>query len=170
MSTLDERLQAQRLFFATPEPTVAQVRDVTERFFDDMGHGMRWEVTWWVSEQFKDKRKRTTNFNGGLATRFCGQVVRALDAMAADGKLVKVPDEGSHREAGYYTPAYREEVLAEAARQRAERDGIAARWVAVHRVLEALGDELGFAVYSRGGVPAELGLEGWETLIRRKLS
>lgn len=164
MPTIDELREERLRHFAIPEPTLAQIGEAVDAYFADpenKGHGLRWSVTWAVQGAMHSKKLRTQDMHGTLTSSFTGRVYRVLEARASDGKLIKVPDQGSRREAGYYTPQAMADAKAEGARRRAETDALAQRWVKVHATLESLG----FEVFSIKGHVATLDLVGWEKLL-----
>jgi hypothetical protein len=97
--------------------------------------------------------------NGHLSSPYCAIVLRALNALAADGTLVK---EGKGRSASYSTPAAQQLLQEARARTRAKADAERERWAAVRADLA----QFGLADIA-GGRDIRLVLEDWERLAGR---
>ena len=110
--------------------------------------------------------QRTMNLRRD-ADRLYGQVARAMNAMAAEGTLVKVskrdrhPDGSGSRLPAYYKPEQFEQARQEAARARAKYDAEQTRWIEIFDELQ----RFGFISLEARGRPVRLSPGDWETLL-----
>jgi hypothetical protein len=133
--------------------TPAEIKAVVAEVFPEDGHARDYQVLDSVAEFLGSSRLDEGAFaraygRAGVVTRFSGRVRRALDALAADGALVRVggreqpPDGSPPGEVHYYTvagykaaAATHEDRQAEAVLERARRHRIASRLSAVNVTL-----------------------------------
>jgi hypothetical protein len=158
----------------TTEPTGVQVREAVaallptmsdQRYFTsyDMYYQAAERLGVNVSGYYTDRN------DAQAADRLYGQVRRALDLIASQGKLVKIGRGDKHPDGiGLGTEYYRPEAW-EAAQQRVvearqQARYLRVRWENVYDTLDKLGHVISTA---ERGEPIQLTLEQWENLAER---
>lgn len=112
---------------------------------------IRWDL---ARDTFGDRAKDQW---GALSDTYCGQVLRALNAEALEGRLVK---DKVYNDVWFYTPEAWADKQAEDEKARAWRADQKARWEAVYDITE----HAGFDIRTARGEPIKLSLESWEHL------
>lgn len=148
--------------------TQAEVRSAVMAFMESEPGGWAepWRVVYGAAAQILGS---TPGYHPGA--KFDGQVKRALNKLADDGELVKLP-RGTHSPRGnyldtpqYYTRASYQRATAEADAVAASADETRLRWAAVHDRLTHRLRHAGIEVQGKPGEPVQLNLETWERVL-----